>query len=190
MRGHTEAMDATSAGLLGTAIGAVAGLAGSALTAWHQRSTERERLRAARTDEMVKAERQALLDLMKLLASGTQAIAWLAWAASVQPAEALRREIESYDARMRELLPQLLAAEAAGASLSDQAFERIDPLVRELTILDARVATAAAEFEADADGDGDADDSRQRLATAKDQAIDLSDRSVEAVRAILRSAAA
>jgi hypothetical protein len=176
-------MDAALAGLIGTGIGAIAGIVGSTLAARHQITIERERARAARMDELIKAERQALLDLTQLLATGTQAIAWLAWAAIAQPADLMRREIETYDARMRELLPRLLASEAAAASLSDHAFERIDPLVRELISLDTKVGTAAAGF------DDNADEARQRIAAVKKAAVDLSERSVDEVRALLRGPA-
>jgi hypothetical protein len=84
---------------------------------------------------------------------------------------------------MRELLPKLLASEAAAASLSDEAFERIDPLVRELISLDTAVGTAAAGFE---DNAGEA---TRCLAGAKPRAVELSERSVDEVRALLRGAA-
>jgi hypothetical protein len=176
-------MDATVAGLVGTGVGAAAGIVGSALTARHQRLLEYERMRSARMDELARAERQALLELLQLLATGTQAVAWLAWAATVQSSTRLGEEIESYDARMRELLPKLLASEAAAASLSDEAFDRIDPLVRELISLDTAVGTAAATFE------NNADDATRSLAGAKPRAVELSERSVDEVRALLRGAA-
>lgn len=181
--GHTVKMDATVAGLIGTGIGAAAGIAGSALTARHQRLLEYERMRSARLDELARAERQALLELLQLLAIGTQAVAWLAWAATAQSSTRLREEIASYDARMRELLPKLLASEAAAASLSDEAFDRIDPLVRELISLDTAVGTAAATFE------NNPDEATQSLAGAKPRAVELSERSVDEVRALLRGAA-
>ncbi|MBK8468334.1 MAG: hypothetical protein WAR57_01050 [Candidatus Phosphoribacter sp.] len=176
-------MDATVAGLIGTGIGAAAGILGSALTARHQRLLEYERMRSARVDELARAERQALLELLQLLATGTQAVAWLAWAATSQSSARLREEIESYDARMRELLPKLLAAEAAAASLSAEAFDRIDPLVRELISLDTAVGTAAATF------DDNADEATRSLAGAKPRAVELGERSVDEVRALLRGAA-
>jgi hypothetical protein len=177
-------MDATLAGLVGTAIGAIAGIAGSALTARHQRLLERDRVRSARMDELIKAERQALLELTQLLAIGTQAIAWLAWAATAESTERLREEIGTYDARMRDLLPKLLASEVAAASLSDESFRRIDPLVRELISLDTVVGTAAAGFEENVD------EATRSLAGAKQRAVDLSERSVDEVRTLLRGAAA
>jgi hypothetical protein len=54
-------IDAAVAGLLGAAIGALAGVIGSVLTAWQQNRTERERRRAAQRDESLKTQRQTLL---------------------------------------------------------------------------------------------------------------------------------
>jgi hypothetical protein len=62
---------------------------------------------------------------------------------------------------MRELLPQMMSAQAAAAGLSDDAFERIDPLVEELFTLDATVGTAAAGF------DQDNEEARRRIAATR-----------------------
>jgi hypothetical protein len=140
-------MDAALAGLLGTAIGAFAGVIGSLLAARQQNRAEQTRLRAGRLDELVKAERQALLHLTELLATGTHEIAWLAWLATNRPDdEEFRKEIAAYDQRMKQLLPQLMAAEAGAAGLSRNAFDRIDPLVETLLRMDADVGVEAAKF--------------------------------------------
>jgi hypothetical protein len=77
-------MDAAVAGLLGAAIGALAGVIGSVLTAWQQNRMERERRQAAQRDESLKVQRQALLHLTELIATGTQAILWLSWGSGRQ----------------------------------------------------------------------------------------------------------
>lgn len=174
--------DAALAGLIGAGIGAITGVASSSLAAWHQTRLERERARAARADELSRAERDAMLDLMRLLATATHAIEWLAWAATAEIQDVFRQEMDAYNTRMRELLPQLVAAEVAAASLSDDAFERIDPLINDLLALDQEVGTAGAQFEirpADAVG---------RIAAVKQPANDLAHRSVHEVRALLRRA--
>lgn len=173
-------MDAAVAGLLGTAIGAFAGVIGSLLTSRQQYRTEQARLRAARSDELVKAERQALLHLTEVQATGTHAVSLLAWAARVLPDHQFRQEIESYEKRMRELLPQMTAAEAAAAGLSEDAFERIDPLVEELFHLDETVGTAAAGF------DEDKVEARRRIAATEEQAWSLARRTIHQVRELLR----
>lgn len=173
-------MDAAIAGLIGAGLGAVASTTASMIATLQQTRSERERTRAARADEALRTEREALVQLCELLATGTQAIAWLGWAAKVQPQEVLLQEMQTYDTRMRELIPRLLAAEVAAASVSDDAFDRVDPLVRELITLDTRVGTVTAAF------DRDREQAKQHLAEAKDAANDLSDRSVTQVRALLR----
>jgi hypothetical protein len=81
------------------------------------------------------------------LATGTHEIAWLAWAATNRTDDdEFRKEIASYDQRMRELLPQIEAAVVGAAALSRDTFDRIDPLVEELTHLDFDVGTEAAKF--------------------------------------------
>jgi hypothetical protein len=178
---QTDAMDAAIAGLIGAGLGAVASTTASMMATFQQTRSERERVRAARADEALRAEREALVRLCELLATGTQAVAWLGWAAKVQPPQVLQQEMQTYDKRMRELIPRLLAAEVAAASLSDDAFDRVDPLVRDLIALDTRVGTAAAAF------DKDGREATQRLAEAKDAANELSDRSITQVRALLRA---
>jgi hypothetical protein len=104
---------------------------------------------------------------------------WLAWAADVR--SNIRQEIDSYETRMRELLPQLVVAQAAAAAVTDEAYERIGPLVVKLTILDTKIGTAAARFDEDEDG------ARRRLAETKGEALSLADDTLVEVRAALRS---
>jgi hypothetical protein len=116
------------------------------------------------------------------LATGTtQEIAWLAWAATNRTDDdEFRKEIASYDQRMRELLPQIEAAVVGAAALSRDAFDRIDPLVEELTHLDFDVGTEAAKF------DNAGPVARQSVSEFTEQARSLSRRNVAEVRAILR----
>jgi hypothetical protein len=175
-------MDAAVAGLLGAAIGALAGVIGATLTAWQQNRAERERRRAAQLDEFVKTQRQALLHLGELVAIGSQAMLWAAWAASNKASLELRQEIETYEARMRELLPKLLAAQAEAGSVSDDAYRRVNPLVDQLTILDTRIGTAASKLD-------DEQESRRQIAETKGDALKLMDRTLDEIRKVLRDLA-
>jgi len=158
----------------------MAGLLGSALTAWYQLRAERQRTAIARHEEMVKTGRQALMELTQLSTSGTQAIAWLGWSVEVQTHADVQREVERYDTRIRELLPQLLAAEAAAASSSDEAFEQLDPLVNDLIVLDTKVGTAAAGLESDWTS------AAKQLSNARSAAVDIQQRTIQIVRSLLR----
>jgi hypothetical protein len=129
---------------------------------------------------MVKSGRQALLQLTQLLITGTYAIAWLGWSVSVQSAEEVRREVDLYNAKIRELIPQLLAAEAAAASLSDDAFDQTDPLVNDLLLLDTNVGTASASLESNRET------AAQQIADARRAAVKIQVDVVKVVRVLLR----
>ncbi len=73
-------MDAALAGLVGAALGAVVGLLGPAITAWQQHRTELQRAEINWSENLAENERQSMLELAKLLATGIQAISWVAWA--------------------------------------------------------------------------------------------------------------
>jgi hypothetical protein len=173
-------MDAVLAGLLGTAIGALAGILGSVIMAWQQNRAEKERLQAARFDEFVQSQRQALFDLSGLVANGAQAILWLCWAAEAKPSHRVRQEIEKYEERTYELWPKLATARAAAGVMTDEAFERIRQLVRELEVLDLDISRAAVRF------DDDEKTARLRMLECRPTALQLSDQTVNEITAVLR----
>jgi hypothetical protein len=140
-------MDAALAGLLGASIGAITGLLGGFTAAWQQRRGDLLRWRQARVDELWKEERRSLLELTNLLAEGSQAAAWLAWAATVKTVDAVKADAHEYDARMRALLPRLFSAQAAASGLSETAFSEIDPLVQRLLTLDTRLGNASVRLD-------------------------------------------
>jgi hypothetical protein len=177
-------VDAALAGLLGTAIGAVAGIVGSLIASGHQVRIERERVAAARYDELNREARQSLLDLVQLVATGTQAIAWVTWAVESQRRDDSVAEAHRYEETMRALLPRLVSAQVAVASLSDvSTYERLDPLVRRLVNLDARVGTALVGYEQGVD------EAAAELAGLRDETSAFELRTIEVVRAILSGSA-
>lgn len=141
-------MDAGLAGLLGAAIGAIAGLGGGFVAGWQERKVEALRWRQARADELRKEERRSLLKLTSLLAEGSQNAAWLCWAATVKPVEAVKVDADDYNARMRALMPRLFSAQAAASGLSEEAYEQIDPLVQRLISLDTHLGDLSSHLQA------------------------------------------
>jgi hypothetical protein len=139
-------VDSALAGLLGASISAIAGIAGGFIAAWQQQKADRLRWRQARADELRLEERRSVLELTSLLAEGSQAAAWLSWAATVKPAQAVIAEADEYNARMRALMPRLFSAQAAASGLSDSAFSRIDPLVQRLVGLDTKLGDASVRL--------------------------------------------
>jgi hypothetical protein len=142
-------MDAAVAGLLGATVGSLTGLAGSFITPWLQRRADEAKWKQARDDELWRDERRALLELTALLAEGCQAAAWVGWAATVKPQEALQKDLSEYDARMRALLPKLFAAQAAAAGVSEGVYLRIDPLLTRLSAIDIAIGNASVKLSDD-----------------------------------------
>jgi hypothetical protein len=128
-------------------VGAITGIAGGITSPWQQRKAEQQRWSQRRADELWKEERRALLDLTNLLAEGCQAASWLAWSATAKSDESLRSDIAEYDSKMRLLMPRLVTAQAAASGLSDDAYDRLDPLVQRLFALDGALADASVRFE-------------------------------------------
>jgi hypothetical protein len=90
-------MDAALAGLLGTAVGAVVGLLGSVIRGWQEERADHRRAQHARTDEVTKQQRQSLLELVRLIATGVQAVSWVAWAVNTLPDQRVYSELVEYD---------------------------------------------------------------------------------------------
>jgi hypothetical protein len=110
-------MDAALAGLLGASNGTITGVFGGFIAGWQQRKGEALHWKQARADERRKEERRSLLELTSLLAEGSQVAAWLSWAATAKPADAVKADAHEYDARMRAILPRLFSAQAAASGL-------------------------------------------------------------------------
>lgn len=141
-------MDAALASLLGASIGAITGVCGGFVAGSQQRKVETLRWKQARADELRKEERRSLLELTSLLAEGSQAAAWLCWAATIKSADAVKADASDYETRMRALLPRLFSAQAAASGLSETAFSQIDPLVQSLISLDTKLGTASFRLDA------------------------------------------
>jgi hypothetical protein len=175
-------MDAAVVGLIGGIAGALAGLLGGLIAGWQQRLAEAQRWRQGRADEIWKEERRSLLELTTLIAIASQAMAWLAWSASVKPLEAVRAEAETYDARMRDILPKIFSAQAAASGLSDATYQRIQDLVNHLIQLDTLIGTKCVELNADPKA------TLPVIAELEPAALDLARQVVETVREHLRDA--
>lgn len=175
-----KCMDAALAGLLGTAVGAIAGVAGGFVTGWQQRRGDAARWRQQRADEVWKDGRRSLLELTNHLAEGSQAAVWLCWAARHGTVEAVKAEATEYDARMRTILPLLFTAQAAVSGLSKEGVSVMDSLVREFTALDDSLGSAISLL------DTTPQLALQMLKTEHGPALELTDAIVARVRSQLR----
>ena len=173
-------MDAALAGLLGTSVGAATGLIGGVLTASHQRKAEMQRWKQARADELWKDERGALQALTALLAKGAHEVTFVSWSASNKPVDLVRADARNYDIRIRELLPEIFSAQASASGLSDDAFDEIEPLIRQLLDLDGFAGQAIVGM------DSNPDAALRELAACLEPARELERQIVDRVRSVLR----
>jgi hypothetical protein len=173
-------MDAALAGLIGASIGAMASLLGGLISGWQQRKGDAQRWYRERATEVWKEERRSLLELTTLLAEGAHAASWLCWAATGKPDEALKADVAEYDAKMRQLLPRLVSAQAAASGLSEEAFENIDPLVQRLFALDTQIGDATVQL------DANSVDGRERLRGLIEAVSGFEREIVVRVRSLLR----
>jgi hypothetical protein len=182
MPSYNDRMDAAIAGLIGASIGALAGVVAGVIGGWQQRLAEAQRWRQGRADEIWRTERQSLIDLTTLIATGCQAMAWVAWSASAKPLEGARIEAALYDDRMRDLLPRIFSAQAAASGLSDQTYETIQAIIARLIELDTELGTECAKLETSPEA------TLPKIAAYEARALSLSREVVETVRQHLRSA--
>jgi hypothetical protein len=173
-------MDAALAGLLGTAVGAAAGIVGTALSVRHQRLLEAERARTAQEGELLRLEREALLDLAKRFAAALNTVLYLTWYAWKIPERVTAQALVDYEETMKELLGSLLGSHIGASSMSGRAFATIDPLIQQLYELDERIALEIGHY------DDEPDDARNRIGSLHEAARRLERQSVDDLRSMLQ----
>jgi hypothetical protein len=150
-------IDKETATLIAAALAALVAIMNTFLTAWRQSRLEREKWQRARNDEMqkwqllrqdeaAKAIRIAVADVARLLASGAQAVSWLTWNGVHAPDVVTEKDFDTYNQTMKSLFPQIVGAHLLLVALDKTTDETINPLVRELYILDEDVAKAGLLF--------------------------------------------
>jgi hypothetical protein len=175
-------MDAAVVGLVGAIAGAVAVVGASVIAAWQHRLGEVQRWHQGRADEIWRTERQSLIELTTLIATGCQAMAWVAWSASVKPLESVQAEADLYNDRMRELLPRIFSAQAAASGLNDQTYVAIQAIIERLIELDTELATVCTKLESAPEA------TLPKISSFEPHALGLARETVETVRQDLRGA--
>lgn len=175
-------VDAALVGLIGAIAGAVAGLGASVIAGWQQRLGEAQRWHQGRADEVWRTERQSLIDLTTLIATGCQAMAWVSWSASVMPLKGVQKESLIYNNRMRELLPRIFGAQAAASGLNEQTYDTIQAVIARLIEMDTELGTECTKL------DSSPKTALPKIATFESEALRLMRETVETVRQHLRSA--
>lgn len=152
-------MDAAVAGLIGAAIGAVAGFTGTVLTALLQFRLEQRKWLRNREDLAHKEFRLAIAELTKTMSSAMHSMTWLTWTASQDMGVINKEIISSYDAEMHKLFPDLWGILAVIAALDKDTHYHLEPLVERITKIDAQIAKATLLFK-----DSDSSECKKALA--------------------------
>ncbi len=139
-------MDPTIASLVGTAIGALVGLAGGFLTSRQQSKLEYLKWVRTKEDEYEKEVRLAVAELTKKLAAGTQAISWFTSKAQIEPANLSEHDLLAYDKTIQTLYLDIVSARIVVAALNKEIHAQMTPLAGKLYSLDIRIANAEALF--------------------------------------------
>jgi hypothetical protein len=133
-------MDPALTGILAALIGAVAGITGGYLSGWQQARLEYKKWLRAREDDVAKELRLAVADLMRKMATTAQHISWFTWEADYRPDRITKEAVELYDTEMRGLFPEIDSALIMVSALSNEAYERLAPLVLDIYNLDLKVS--------------------------------------------------
>ncbi len=134
-------MNATVAALLGSLIGAVAGLAGSVFSSYVSlKNAKRNEDSNART-EYTRALRERSGATFAQFFMMVQAIEWIAWRGINDPLID-EKMIESYDEHINSMYESMLGAMAMTASLNLAIYQELRPTLLKFYALEERVALA------------------------------------------------
>lgn len=142
-------MDAVTAALLGSLIGAAAAVGGSVITNVVALANERRRQESAARQSYVQLVRDRCGVCFGYLFRVIQEIEWMCWYAKHAPDEINAELIKSYESRISEAYGTLMGAIAMTASLSLPAYEHLKPRLAELYALEERVGIASRAFGTD-----------------------------------------
>jgi hypothetical protein len=142
--------------------------------------------RLSREQEALKTANQAVVDLTRKLAAGSQLISWLAWGATQDEVSLRDEDFETYDKGMIEVLGDLVGLQASVAALSYSKFQVLSAFAEELYQRDVEVGKARNLFRANDLG------KMQRcieiLSLAYEEALAFDERLLKAVSGLLEPA--
>jgi len=105
--------------------------------------------RLSRQQEALKTANQAVVDLTRKLAAGSQLISWLSWGATQDVVSLRDEDFETYDKGMIEVLGDLVGLQASVAALSYANFRVLSAFAEELYRRDVAVGEARDLYRAD-----------------------------------------
>jgi hypothetical protein len=172
-------MDATTASLLGTAIGALTGLAGGFLAGRQQSKLEHQKWLQTQDDEYKKEVRLAVAELTKKLATGAHTISWYTSKAKIGPSIVTENDLLAFDNAMYALYPDIVSSRIVVAALNKEIHTKMTSLVKKLYSLDGQAIKAVVTFR------NSQQDGIKELANCYDEAIRFENELIEQVTEII-----
>jgi hypothetical protein len=137
-----EIMDATSAAILGTSIGAAAAIASAGLTNFVTTRNERLRQRDVRRATDINALRKETATVFSEIFAIQHAMNWVTWFARHSPSEIDVELVKRYDAEVHAAYPRLLGALATVAALNLLVHTELRRIFKRVYALEEKIAIA------------------------------------------------
>jgi hypothetical protein len=130
--------------LLGAAVGALISIATAYLTQRGQRKLEREKLREARQDAMLRELGRCFQTMATDFGSAAHSMCWLTWQAS--HGNMTQEMIDKYNAEMHESLPKLVGGKTMIWALDPKLGDQLDEYIQLAYEVDEKIGMACLTF--------------------------------------------
>ena len=140
-------MDAAVAGLIGAAIGAVAGLMGAFFTSIVQSRIEEKKWRRSKQDTLSKELRLQIAEVSRKMLVAQHSMEWITWYAREGPKHLDKKMISEYNKEIHDAFPELLGALAITAALNLDIYNQLSIIADEIYGIEGRIAKALFLFD-------------------------------------------
>ena len=174
-------MDASVAGLIGAAIGALASLFGNLISSFIQAKQDEKRWQRSLELQGYQNLQVTIAELTREMSLIVHEIMYLTWTARSEPQKISSARIEAYDQEIYKLLPKFWSTLNYIAALDSKAYFRLLPLAQSITNLEDEVDQITMLFSEEKSRD----ESLKQLSDHFTNAVDLYDRIPETFGDIL-----
>ncbi len=137
-------MNAATAGLIGAAIGACAGLLGAIGTSYFQLTLEKEKAELSELAAVSGELRREVRSVAQQMLTLQHSMEWVCWSVARDPNSEYDKAASLYQSEAHESIPQLLGAMASVASLDRKTYEALQVVAEDLFVLEGQIAQALA----------------------------------------------
>ena len=140
-------MEATTATVIGAAIGASAGILGALVTGLLQSRSATGSWERSRKDQFENNLRSAVQNLTQHVSSALHSMCWLTWLAAERPDRIKQTRIDAYDFEIHRITPKINGSLGSVAAIDEKIFLALKGQVDQVLGLDWEIGTAALQFD-------------------------------------------